>query len=331
MSRRRVASIYDEYVVTHGLERSELLASVRERCSGSPTVLYPGCFVHVTPSFYFQHVVYVDTSDFAGSFFDQTEDVLDLVRARRTYPQQPYVRFLRQDFTQQLPLRLNSFDVLIALYTSDVSCACRRYVKPGGVILSDNHHGDAEQAATFPDLELLAVAERQRNKLCFRERAPGAAVSDFAQAPLGHDERGARYFLFRKRTLGSSNKPIVGGGSESETVAGTNRDIQSTAAEDSDDVAVLEITNHIDLHGFRPREIPSVVESYLHAARAKGFTEVRLIHGRGVGVQRARVQSLLARLPYVIEFGNAPAWLGGWGATVVRMLPLQDDESGPDP
>lgn len=328
MSRRRVASIYDEYVVAHGLERSELLASLRERCGGSPTVLYPGSFVHVTPSFYFQHVVYVDTSDFARAFFDQTEDVLDLVRARRTYLQQPYVRFLRQDFTHQLPLQQSSFDVLIALYTSDVSRTCRRYVKPGGMILSDNHHGDAEQAAAFSDLELLAVAEQQRNKLCFVECAPGAVFGDVAQVPQGHCERGARYFLFRKQTRACSHNAFVPCVAESDAVEGTDTDVQSTTA-DSDDVAELEITDHIDLHGFRPREIPSVVESYLRAARAKGLTEVRLIHGRGVGVQRARVQALLARLPYVIEFGNAPAWLGGWGATVVSMLPLQDYESGP--
>jgi dsDNA-specific endonuclease/ATPase MutS2 len=89
-------------------------------------------------------------------------------------------------------------------------------------------------------------------------------------------------------------------------------------------VAVLEIEDHIDLHGFRPRDIPDVVESYLTAARAKGFVEVRLIHGRGTGVQRARVQSRLRRLPFVVDFSDAPTYLGGWGATVVRLLPPDD-------
>lgn len=101
-----------------------------------------------------------------------------------------------------------------------------------------------------------------------------------------------------------------------------------TDAEGSEtqDVIQLEIEDHIDLHGFLPRDIPDVAESYLDAARAKGFTEVRLIHGRGRGVQRARIQSLLSRLPYVIDFGNAPTWLGGWGATVVRLRPLDDGD-----
>lgn len=89
--------------------------------------------------------------------------------------------------------------------------------------------------------------------------------------------------------------------------------------DDSEPAAVVEIEPVIDLHGFQPQEVPSVVESYLEAARERGFTEVRLIHGRGVGVQRARVQSLLRRLPYVVHFSNAPAHLGGWGATLVQL------------
>jgi DNA-nicking Smr family endonuclease len=74
---------------------------------------------------------------------------------------------------------------------------------------------------------------------------------------------------------------------------------------DGDPIAVLAIEEWIDLHTFQPRELPEVVESYLEAAREKGYLEVRIVHGRGVGVQRARVHSLLRRLPYVTEFHNA--------------------------
>ena len=95
-------------------------------------------------------------------------------------------------------------------------------------------------------------------------------------------------------------------------------------SDDNSEVVQLEIEDCIDLHGFQPKDVPAVVESYLQAAREKGLTEVRLIHGRGIGVQRARVQSLLSRLPYVIEFSDAPGYLGGWGATVVRLAPVDD-------
>jgi DNA-nicking Smr family endonuclease len=89
--------------------------------------------------------------------------------------------------------------------------------------------------------------------------------------------------------------------------------------EEHDPVVVLEIEDSIDLHGFQPRDVPNVVADYLDEAVARGFFEVRLIHGRGKGVQRARVQALLRSHPLVIDFADAPAMRGGWGATVVRL------------
>jgi DNA-nicking Smr family endonuclease len=82
---------------------------------------------------------------------------------------------------------------------------------------------------------------------------------------------------------------------------------------------VVPIENALDLHPFTPAEIPSVVASYLEAAADKGFTEVRLVHGRGHGVQRRRVQAVLARHPLVEAFADAPPERGGLGATLVRL------------
>jgi len=82
---------------------------------------------------------------------------------------------------------------------------------------------------------------------------------------------------------------------------------------------VLPIEDSLDLHAFAPGDIPSVVDEYLRAARARGFGEVRLIHGRGRGVQRSVVQSLLAGHPLVARYFDAPPERGGWGATVVVL------------
>ena len=86
----------------------------------------------------------------------------------------------------------------------------------------------------------------------------------------------------------------------------------------------LPIEDFLDLHTFRPRDVRSVVESYLEQAIESGFREVRLIHGRGIGVQREIVHSLLARHPGVVSFADAPPERGGWGATVVRLAPAPD-------
>ena len=92
-------------------------------------------------------------------------------------------------------------------------------------------------------------------------------------------------------------------------------------AEDPDraEPVCLPVEDFIDLHPFPPRDIPDVVESYLETALAQGFSEVRLIHGRGIGVQRERVRSVLSRHPAVVSFTDAGSDRGGWGATVVRL------------
>lgn len=82
----------------------------------------------------------------------------------------------------------------------------------------------------------------------------------------------------------------------------------------------VEITDSIDLHSFRPEEIRSVVESYMAEVRKSGFETVRIIHGKGIGVQREIVRKVLAELDFVKSFKNADEFSGGGsGATVVRI------------
>jgi len=88
----------------------------------------------------------------------------------------------------------------------------------------------------------------------------------------------------------------------------------------------LEIRDILDLHTFSPKEISEVVEAYLEEARRKGFATVRIIHGKGIGVQRERVHAVLRRTPFVEQFQMAPAEAGSWGATIVWFQPSTADE-----
>jgi dsDNA-specific endonuclease/ATPase MutS2 len=85
------------------------------------------------------------------------------------------------------------------------------------------------------------------------------------------------------------------------------------------DPVILPMEDSLDLHPFAPRDVRSVVDEYLRQAAALGFREVRLIHGKGTGTQRAIVRSLLGRHPVVERFSDGPAERGGWGATVVVL------------
>lgn len=81
----------------------------------------------------------------------------------------------------------------------------------------------------------------------------------------------------------------------------------------------IEITDVFDLHTIQPREVKAVVQEYLEEAHNKGFLTVRIIHGKGIGVQRELVRSILAKTSFVLDWTDAPAGAGGWGATIVRL------------
>ena len=81
----------------------------------------------------------------------------------------------------------------------------------------------------------------------------------------------------------------------------------------------IEITDIFDLHTIPPRDVKPVVEEYLREARRKGFPVVRIIHGKGIGVQREMVRSILARTSFVADWTDAPPEAGGLGATIVRF------------
>ena len=81
----------------------------------------------------------------------------------------------------------------------------------------------------------------------------------------------------------------------------------------------IPITDVIDLHTFHPRELTSLIEDYIEECVRLGFRSVRIIHGKGTGVQKQRVQAALRDNPHVSAFADAPAEAGGWGATVVEL------------
>lgn len=81
----------------------------------------------------------------------------------------------------------------------------------------------------------------------------------------------------------------------------------------------IEITDSIDLHSFQPRDVKAVVEAYLEEARKKEFRIVRIIHGKGISVQREIVRKVLTEKDFVKSFKNGDEFSGNWGATIVEF------------
>ena len=87
----------------------------------------------------------------------------------------------------------------------------------------------------------------------------------------------------------------------------------------SDQPVRIPITDVFDLHSVPPRDVKGVVEAYVEEAHKLGFKALRIIHGRGIGVQREIVRSVLAKSEFVESFKDAPVEAGGWGATIVTL------------
>jgi dsDNA-specific endonuclease/ATPase MutS2 len=88
---------------------------------------------------------------------------------------------------------------------------------------------------------------------------------------------------------------------------------------DHQEPVVIPITDVLDLHTFQPRDVNAAVEAYVEEAHRLGLTALRIVHGRGIGVQREMVRTILTRTPYVGSFCDAPEDAGGWGTTIVTL------------
>lgn len=81
----------------------------------------------------------------------------------------------------------------------------------------------------------------------------------------------------------------------------------------------IEISDILDLHTFHPKDVPELLDAYLTACIDIGIYSVRIIHGKGRGILKQRVHSILRRMPIVLSYSEAPLEAGGWGATIVTL------------
>ena len=142
----------------HEGDRQRLFSVVGEALEAS-AVLYPGSYVDIAPSFVFPAVTYVDVDDRARRFFADTSGVLELIQAHRSDDVVPDVQFVHTDYSRDLSLGAQSFDLLVSLYAGFVSEHCTDYLRIGGSLLVNPSHGDAAMASIDDRYELAAVVK----------------------------------------------------------------------------------------------------------------------------------------------------------------------------
>jgi hypothetical protein len=163
---------YQRQYVDFRFERSGLFKLIQEKYHPKE-VLYPGCSVHITPAFFFPHVVFVDHDPATMAFFSNQAIVLDLIKRHRRYRRTPYIQYIYQDFTKPLPVPEDQFDLILALYTGGVSKSCLSYLKKNGLLLTNNHQNDAVDASHYNELTLIAIAQKHQNRYRLIEKDIG--------------------------------------------------------------------------------------------------------------------------------------------------------------
>lgn len=205
--------LYAKYHVERGDERREMfrLLHDRFRCRVG---LYPGCFVHVTPSFYVQSMIYVDSDRRSRQFF-RSGSARRVIDAHKTYSEDAEIRFYPSDYRAPLPVRDESVDLLVSQFAGFVSDSCSRYLCSGGLLVANDSHGDAGLAHIDPAFDFIGVFARRGDRLALSSvrldryfvRATAAVLperSDIREylkglgQPLRYVET-AEHYLFRKR------------------------------------------------------------------------------------------------------------------------------------
>ncbi len=155
MEKVEIPALYKKYHFDRGYELETLFEQITKRFD-IKSVLYPGCYVHITPSFYIPRAVYVDMELPAKKFFDDPS-VLEYIESRKTYKEKSEVTFYHQSYEEPIDEPEESFDLIVSQYAGFISEPTKKYLKKGGLLMVNNSHGDAGLASIDKDFKLVAV------------------------------------------------------------------------------------------------------------------------------------------------------------------------------
>ena len=200
--------LYNKYHADNDNERLDLFQLLAERY-GIEKALYPGCFVHITPSFIYPSVTYVDTDKRARKFFSDPI-IRDFVSKHKIYRLKAEITFHSADYRSDIGEEDESFDLLISQYAGFISQHCKKYLRIGGLLVVNNSHGDASMASIDDDYEFSAAILKRGGKYRLTEKdldsyfVPKSKINitkeyiEKIQRGIGYRKSGSVY-LFRRK------------------------------------------------------------------------------------------------------------------------------------
>lgn len=211
-----IPKLYKEYFIDKGDERTGLFRVLRDKF-GIERGLYPGSFVHITPSLVIPDMVYVDTDKRCKQFFAATA-TREFIQKRKEYQTPTRYVFHEKDFREALNEEPESFDLLISLYAGFISQNCKQYLQKGGILVVNNSHGDNPLAYLDSDFELIGIIKRNKSRFILdNERLEIYFIpksgKDFDKLYIEQTMRGPAYvktayaYVFRKNEQKMQSKP----------------------------------------------------------------------------------------------------------------------------
>lgn len=158
-----VLQSYQKYYVDRDYEQIDLFQLLKSEFAIN-NVVYPGSFVHISPSFVFQKVSYIDSDKNAKLFFQQAQQLQAFIQHRKQYEVTPDVTFFGVDYNRTISELVDSCDLLISQFAGFISESCKTYLKIGGLLLVNNSHADAGLAALDNDYKLIATVHKNKGK-----------------------------------------------------------------------------------------------------------------------------------------------------------------------
>ena len=157
-----VFKAYKKYYIDRDYEQVDLFRLLKNTYE-IKRVIYPGSYIHISPSFIFQDVVYIDSDKDAIKFF-QSNKLIELVYERKEYNKDPKISFYGVDYRERKEELYFHFDLLISQYAGFISNTCKDYLRIGGYLLVNNSHGDAGLASIDEDYILISTVHKSRGK-----------------------------------------------------------------------------------------------------------------------------------------------------------------------
>jgi len=150
--------LYQQYFVDKQDERRELFSLLAGRLNVQAGI-YPGSFVHITPAFYIPEMAFIDSDRRMNKFF-QDELTHQYINKNKVYEGTPDIFWAQADYSTITGLPEKHYDIMFSFYAGFISQACKKFLRPGGVLISNNSHGDASLAIADTDYKPIGVIQK---------------------------------------------------------------------------------------------------------------------------------------------------------------------------